>query len=124
MNDIQAITELAQKYFDALYHGNADLFAEIFHPDARLYCNNNDDYLTMGVADYLDVVRGRASPAERDDRRADEVIAISVPTPTTAHLRTREVFLPKLFTDELTLIKCDGNWRIVSKVWDFELIAE
>jgi len=78
----------------------------------------------MAVADYLDVVRGRESPAERGDRRADEILAISVPTPTTAHLRTREVFLPKLFTDELILVKFDDKWQIVSKVWDFELIAE
>lgn len=122
-DDIKAIEALAQKYFDALYNGDADLFAEIFHPKAALFCNHSNEFLTMTVADYLDLVRSRSNPVDRNEARQDEILAIIQGTPTTAILRTREVFLPKHFTDELTLMKFDGQWKIISKVWDFKPIA-
>lgn len=121
--EIKAISELAHKYFDALYNGNAELFAEIFHPQAGLFCNNNDTFVTLTVADYLELVRNRTNPVDRSETRKDEVLQILVSTPTTAVLRTREVFLPKLFTDDLTLMKFNDEWKIIAKTWDFELIA-
>jgi len=122
MSDDSAIREIARKYFDALYHGDADLFAELFHPAASLYCFADASPVIMGVDDYLKIVRGRASPASRGDPRTDEVVSVEVPTETTAHLRVREVFLPKQFTDELTLAKTSEGWKIVAKVWHYTLI--
>lgn len=120
---VAAIAVLAQQYFDALYEGDADLFATLFHPAARLFCAANGDLVQMDVPQYLAVVRGRASPASRGDRRQDEIVCIDVASPTTAHLRTRELFLPKRFVDELTLVSVGGRWLIVSKVWHFEMDA-
>lgn len=122
MRDLDAVIAIAGKYFDALYDGDAELFAEIFHPQARLFSCTNDDPVKMDVRAYLDLVRGRTSPADRGDPRCDEILSIELASPTTAHLRVRELFLPKRFTDELTLMKQAGRWSIVSKVWDFELI--
>ncbi len=120
--DITAITALAQSYFDALYNGDADLFAEVFHPGAGLYCNHDNQFVNLSVADYLELVRNRENPVDRGDARQDEILQIVVSTPTTAILRTREVFLPKLFTDDLTLMKFGSDWKIIAKIWDFELI--
>ena len=120
--DIRTIAELAQKYFDALYNGDADLFAEIFHPQAALFCNHDNEFVSMTVEQYMDLVRNRSNPVDRNEERQDEVLAIIRETPTTAVLRTREVFLPKHFTDELTLMKFDGEWKIIAKTWDFELL--
>lgn len=122
MSDENAIRDIASKYFDALYTGNADLFEAIFHPDAKLFCFADSAPVIMGVEDYLAIVRGRASPASRNDPRKDEIVLVEVPTPTTAHLRVREIFLPKQFTDELTLVKTPDGWRIVSKVWHYTLL--
>jgi len=121
MSDQQALNDLAVKYFDALYKGDADRFAEIFHPAARLFCFTEAAPVIIGVDDYLAIVRGRASPASRNDPREDEIISVEIPTPTTAHMRVREIFLPRKFTDELTLVKTADGWRIVSKVWHFSL---
>ncbi len=38
MTDTALILALAQDYFDALYDGDTQKFARIFHGDARLYC--------------------------------------------------------------------------------------
>ena len=124
ISDFAAIEALAQRYFDALYDGDVEAFAALFHPAARLYSAGGGTTTIMDVPAYLAVVKGRVPPRVRRDRREDTVLSIARPTPTTAHLRVRELFLPKRFTDELTLMKEGGAWRIVSKVWDFEIINE
>jgi len=120
--EYQTILDVAQKYFDAIYKGDVELFASIFHQDARLYCVGGGEYVTMELEEYLEMVRNRITPESRKDPRQDAVLSIAIPTPTTAHLRVSEIFLPKLFTDELTLLKQEGQWRIVAKVWDFEVL--
>ena len=120
---VQEIHQILTMYFDALYFGDTKLFAKIFHPKARLFSATGDDFVEMSLDEYLALVAGRQSPADRGDRRADEILHISIPTSTTAHVRVRELFLPKHFTDELTFVVADGQWKIVSKVWHFELIA-
>ena len=124
MSDQAELRELTNKYFDALYFGKADLFAEVFHPEAMLYCFTEAEPVIMGVGKYLEIVRGRVSPASRNDPRRDEVVAIEIASPTTAHLRVKEIFLPKDFVDELTCVKTAGGWKIVSKVWHFTLDAQ
>lgn len=98
------------------------LFAKVFHPDARLCCAVSEGYVTMDVPKYLEIERNRESPAARGDRRRDEILSISMATPSTAHLRVRELFLPRRFTDELVLLRQDGQWRIVAKPRDFDLL--
>jgi hypothetical protein len=122
-SDVSACAKLAKDYFDALYTGDTGLFARIFHPDAMLWCVAGGAYTTLTLPAYLAIVAGREAPAARGDRREEAIMALSIPTPTTAHLRVRELFLPKRFTDDLTLLKQDGAWRIVAKVWDFEMVA-
>jgi hypothetical protein len=123
MNPVDAIRQILEKYFDALYRGDADLFAEVLHPKGRLFCSADGQLMVMDVPEYLEVVRRRESPASRNDPREDEIVSIEVPTPTTAHVRVKELFLPRHFTDELTLLFVDDRWRIVSKVWHFTVEA-
>lgn len=114
---------LLSAYFDAIYYGDTKLFSRIFHPRARLVCAAADDFAVMEVDEYLKIVAGRQSPAARGDRRADEIERITIASPTTAHARVRELLLPKHFIDDLTLIRVDGHWQIISKVWNFDLVT-
>ena len=120
-DDQSEIETLAQDYFDALYFGKAEVFQRVFHPDARLYTVNGGAFTTLDVPTYLGIVANRAAPSATSEKRDDRILSLVQPTPITAHLRTSERFFTKIFTDELTLLKVDGRWQIVSKVWDFEL---
>lgn len=117
---IQDINQRLLKYFDALYFGDVGLFAELFHPQASLFCATGD-FVSMDVRSYLDIVAARQSPSARHDPRQDRILSISVPTATTAHARVQELFLPKRFTDELVFIRAGNEWKIISKVWHFDL---
>lgn len=119
-----AIVELAQTYFDALYEGDAAKFEAVFHADAHLHSNGGNTYTHMDVPAYLNIVRNREAPAVRREAREDEVLAISFLSPTLGILTTREVFMPKRFTDVLVVMKFDDQWKIVSKTWDFTIIDQ
>jgi len=108
-------------YFDALYHGDVPLFTKLFHPKACLFSPTGGELLVLDVPSYLDIVAGRQAPAARGDRRDDRILSIDIPTSTTAHARVQELFLPKRFTDELTFIRVQDEWKIISKVWHFEI---
>jgi hypothetical protein len=75
----------------------------------------------LDLPTYLEVVKNRPSPASRQDPRSDRILALEVPTPTTAHARVQCAYLPKRFTDDLTFVRSDGCWKIIAKVWHYDL---
>lgn len=108
-------------YLDALYHGDMALFRNVFHPEARLFSVTGGQLTALSLEQYMDIVKGRPSPASRQDERRDEIVSLVEASPTTAHARLKNAYFPKRFTDELTFIKIDGAWRIIAKVWHFEI---
>ena len=119
------LLEAVQGYLDALYNGDAELFAKVMHPKVRLYCPTPDPPLEMDLSGYLELVRGRPSPAQRSDPRLDRVLSVAIASPTTAHVRVQDAYLPRFFTDDLTFIRqAAGPWQIISKVWHFEVLDE
>ncbi|MET3791477.1 nuclear transport factor 2 family protein [Aquamicrobium terrae] len=110
-----------QVYLDALFFGDVERFRSIFHPQAQLYSATEGKLVNLNVDAYMDLVANRPSPHDKGDERQDEIVSISVGSPTTAHVRVKDVYLPKRFVDELTFVLLDGKWQIVSKVWHFDI---
>ncbi|WP_379062703.1 nuclear transport factor 2 family protein [Mesorhizobium sp. UC22_110] len=127
MNDMiddpvrENVLAAAQSYLDAMYFGNVEGFRSVFHPQAQLYSTTEGKLVNLNVETYLDMVANRPSPEKKGDRRQDEIVSISIASPTTAHVRVKDVYLPKRFIDDLTFVLLDGKWQIVSKVWHFEI---
>lgn len=118
---IQTLSNAVGCYFDALYHGDIEKFSLVMHPRARLFSATGGSLVELDLPEYLDLVRGRPSPASRQDLRQDEVLSIEVASSTTAHVRVRNSYPPKNFTDDLTFVHIDGQWRLIAKVWHYEL---
>ncbi|WP_199435262.1 nuclear transport factor 2 family protein [Qaidamihabitans albus] len=110
-----------QTYLDGLYQGDPALLGDAFHPAAMLFNGTDGDLVQLDLPAYLGIVRGRPSPASRGDVRQDEVVLCTIASDTTAHARVRNQYPPKSFTDDLTLVRLDDRWRIVSKVWHYTI---
>lgn len=119
--EVRKVTAVIDQYFDALYYGDPEAFEQIMHPTVRLHCATDDKWVCMDLPEYLQLVKERPSPASRNDDRYDQILSIELPSPTTAHVRVKDAYLPKRFIDELTLIKINDRWWIVSKVWHYDL---
>lgn len=118
--DRDAILATVQGYFDALYEGSVERFRSVFHPQAQLFSAEGGVTEAMDFDAYMTRVAGRPAPASRGDARYDEVVALTQPSPTTAHVRVRDALLPNRFVDELLLVKYADGWRIVSKSWAYD----
>ena len=71
--------------------------------------------------EYFPIVDARPSPASRGEARRDRILSIEFAGPVTAFARVECAIAPKFFTDFLTLVKLDGRWQIIAKVFHYEL---
>ena len=115
------VTHVLQNYFDGLYFSDVELLKTVFHPKAHYVCATESPLVHLGLADYFPIVAARVSPASRNDARADEIVSMTFAGPSTAFACVKCVIGPKHFTDFLTLIHHEGQWRIISKVFHFDL---
>ncbi len=123
MDDRQQILATVQGYFDALYDGSVEGFRNVFHPQAQLFSAEGGNRDALDLDSYMARVANRPAPASRRDPRHDEVVSVSVASPSTAHVRVRDALLPNRYVDELLLVKFAEGWKIVCKAWAFDSAA-
>lgn len=108
-------------YFDGLHHSDADKLGQLFHPQAIYACGTEGSLTYLTMAEYLPMVAKRPSPASRGEARCDRILSIEFAGPVTALARVECAIGPKRFTDLLSFIKLDGHWRLIAKVFHFDL---
>ena len=119
--ELVALNAVLSDYFDGLYASDTALLRRVFHPAALYACATDGTLLTRSMEQYFPFVDARVSPASLQQARADRVISIEFAGPVTAMARVECTIAPKHFTDLLTLIKVDGRWQIIAKVFHYEL---
>ncbi len=117
MNDFAAIGSVLETYFDGLYHADTTKLAAAFHPKAIYATADETPMLYRTMDEYFPVVAVRESPASRDEPRRDLVDAIEFAGANTAFARVRCSIGSRDFTDFLTLVRTDGVWRIMAKIF-------
>lgn len=117
------ILEALTLYFDGLYYSDVERLKRVFHPAAHYVSVSDGVFVHRTMDEYLPIVAGRASPASRGEPRADAVDEIAFAGPLTAAARLRCAIGPKRFIDLLTLVKDEREWRIISKVFHFDLVS-
>ena len=117
------IVSVLNEYFDGLYHSDTKRLARVFHAQAQYVCATDGDLLYRTMGEYLPIVDARPSPASTNEPRRDEIVSIEFAGPVTATARLRCAIGNKYFTDCLTLIWLDGEWKIISKVFHYELLS-
>lgn len=108
-------------YFDGLHHGDADKLGQLFHPQAIYACGTEGSLTHLSMDQYLPMVAKRPSPASRGEPRRDRILSIEFAGPVTALARVECAIGPKRFTDLLSFIRLDGRWRLIAKVFHFDL---
>lgn len=111
------IGDVIQDYFDALYFCDVDRLQRVFHPKAIYATADETPLLYRTMDEYIPVVAARQSPASRNEIRRDHIDAIDLAGENTAMVRARCSIGPRDFVDFLTLVRTDGQWRIIAKVF-------
>lgn len=112
--DYSAVVAVVQQYVDGLRVGSVDGVAKAFHPKAVMYGFTNGELLGGPIQNLFDFV-------QKNGKAADIVTHLNVLaiTPTTAVVRVdmEKDAIGADYNDYLTLIKIDGDWKVIAKVY-------
>lgn len=118
-----AVAAVMQRYFDGLHHSDPALLATVFHPQAHYFCATDGSLLHLDMGQYFPIVEKRPSPASQGHPRSDRIVSVEFAGPVTVFVKAECAIPPKAFIDLLTMVKLDGEWRIVSKVFHYTLVS-
>lgn len=123
-NAISEIQQQLEQYFDGLYFCDVQLLNNVFHPDA-IYINVTEQpVLRLSMAEYFPIVASRISPASKRQTRQDKISSINLIHERLALVRVECVIHPKYFYDALTFVFEDGKWKIISKVFHYQILLD
>jgi len=117
MNEFAAVTGVLETYFDGLYHADIERLGIAFHPKAIYATADETPLLYRTMDEYFPMVAKRVSSASRDESRRDVIESIEFAGENTAFARVRCSIGTKDFIDFLTLVRTDGAWRIMAKIF-------
>ncbi|MEL7448339.1 MAG: nuclear transport factor 2 family protein [Pseudomonadota bacterium] len=110
--DYEAINELLNAYFDSLYVGDVDRLREIFHDDAWLKGNG----FRKTRDEWLEAVADRPVPSVEGMDYAFNIQSLEI-VGDQAMAKVDVPLLAAHFIDFLGLLKEDGEWKIVNKMF-------
>jgi hypothetical protein len=94
--------------------GDGKHHAMVFHPESKLFWMRGDTLNTRTSADYIAGASG--APAEDEDQRRREITMVDV-TGDAAVAKIVLDYPDALITDYMSLLKIDGEWKIVNKIF-------
>jgi hypothetical protein len=109
-----AVRKALGYYLEGHATGQSAAFAKAFHPDAKLFFNRDGKFTQVTSAEYI----GRASgkPADDEAQRKRRIDFVDV-TGDAAVAKITLTYPGVTFTDYMSLVKVDGEWRIVNKTF-------
>lgn len=112
--DLGAIKACVQKYIDGSARGDADLLAEIFHPDAWMYGHLGERFMAVPIGEFFSIAK-QSGPA--GDGYSAEIQSIAIDGTAAVATLVEEGYLAHDFVDYFSLMKIDGDWKIVNKIF-------
>ncbi len=118
--DAAAVAAVLQLYFDGLHFSDSARLRRAMHPAARYVCATDPAFIDLSMAEYFPIVDARPSPASRNEPRRDSIRSIEFAGPNAAFARVNCAIDDRYFTDLLTLVRTEGRWQIIAKVFHYE----
>jgi hypothetical protein len=116
-DETEAIRQALQYYLDGHATGDPEVMANAFHPTARLQFIRNGEVSIRSLESYLGGMAGEPASDESDRERR----IVMVDYAGTVAVAKIELDYPRvLFTDYMQLLKIDGGWKIVNKIYHAE----
>jgi Putative lumazine-binding len=117
--DEAAIRQTVQRYFDGGKNRDSVALRKAFHPDARMLFAKDGKLVVVPIGDYIArVAENKLKPGEVDSTKRR---VTSVDVTGAAAIARLELERPDaLLTDYMSLLKVDGRWLIVNKIFTRE----
>lgn len=109
-----AVRAAIEHYFQGHATGQGDHFRKVFHPDAKLFFIRDGKLTQWTSEEYISRASGKpaADEAQRK-RRIDSVDVVG----NAAFVKLTLDYPTVVFTDYMSMLKIDGQWKIVNKTF-------
>jgi hypothetical protein len=112
--DEAAIRETVQVYLHGLKFNDVESLKKAFYPEARLFfVKKNGELGQLTQEQWYEGFKGSAGKEEQGEL---QVAALDV-TGTIASVKVEEDYPTSHYTDYVSLLKLNGEWKIVNKVF-------
>lgn len=111
-NSMVEVQKTVQEYLDFVY-GGGDHLPECFYEKCYMHSSGGDQHLRFPAT----VLVGSESPASKGELRQDRFVLIDIAGPNLAYAKVKCVVAPHYYTDYHSLVRDQGKWKIVSKLW-------
>ncbi|HKR59608.1 MAG TPA: nuclear transport factor 2 family protein [Pyrinomonadaceae bacterium] len=109
-----AVRQAIEHYFRGHATGQGEHFRKVFHPDAKLFAVREGKFWQLTSEQYIANASGKPPVDEAQRKRSIESVDVS----GNAAIAKIVLDYPQTkFTDYMSLLKIDGEWRIVNKTF-------
>jgi len=109
-----AVRQALGNYFRGHATGQGEHFRKIFHPDAKLFAVRDGKYWQLTSEEYI--ARAAGKPADDEAQRKRRIESVDI-TGNAAVAKIVLDYPATEFTDYMSLLKIDGEWKIVNKTF-------
>lgn len=118
--DYSGVVKVIHQYLDGLHHCDVEIFKQVFHPQAIYATADETPLLYRQMDEYFAIIAKRQSPASRGELRSEAIDDLQFAGENTAVARVRCAIADTQFVDFLTLIRTEGRWQIMSKIFQIK----
>jgi hypothetical protein len=112
-----AVRQAVEHYFRGHATGQGEHFRKAFHPEAKLFAVREGKFWQLTSEEYIARAPGKAPADEAQRKRSVESVDVS----GDAAIAKVVLDYPNVrFVDYMSLLKIDGEWKIVNKTFHSE----
>lgn len=109
-----AVRAAIEHYFRGHATGDGENYKKVFHPDSRLFFIRDGKLTQLTSAEYISRAPGK--PPEDEAQRKRHIESIDI-TGNAAIVKLVLDYPSAKLTDYMSLLKVDGEWKIVNKIF-------
>ena len=113
--ELEAIRRVVIDYFEGMIYADVARITNAFHPEALIVGHYRGALECDSIAVFAAAVAAEGGPPPGTPYRA-AIVSIDV-TGDIAAVKVTNEYLGTTYTDYLTMLKHEGRWRIVNKVF-------
>jgi hypothetical protein len=114
-----AVRQTVQHYLHGLKHNDVESLKKAFYPEAKLFFVGKDKQL--GQLTQEQWYKGFAASAGKEEKGDLQITSVDI-TGDAASVKVEEVYDRSKYIDYLSLLKFNGEWKIVNKIYTVEQI--
>ena len=112
--DVAAVTEVARAYYEGMIAGDEALLSRAFHPRACIVGNYQGELEWLTLEEFVaECKEGSGSAVGPSLWRLDGLQVEG----DKALVRLGSQYASEWYSDDLSMLRIDGSWRIVHKTW-------